>query len=241
MRGLFPTLALALALAPGLAVQPAAAAVRTLEIQIANLAETGAFYEAIGGTGPAPSTATARVSFDTGAAAYSELQHDSTLYRFDGAFRPYLGFEVTIGDVVLATAPSLNANESLYVADGIADRSSDFIDLFRVGSQTPVDLGGGATLGLIELTAYDYDHTIFSGTEPPDLAALLALDDYGYFQIRVGTPSGEVRLETPDTADRGNLSFSEITSEVPLPAGLPLLLAGLGGLGWIAGRRRGAA
>ena len=241
MRGLITALALALALAPGLAAQPTAAAVRTLEIQIADLVESGDFFGEIGVTGPDPTTITARVSFDTEAAPHGENQFRNSRYDYDVAFRPYLSFEVMIGDVILDAAPSLSTTDAIRVQDGLADGTGDIQDRVEIVSTTDQTNAGGAVLANLGLHVYDSDETLFSGTAVPDLATLSAIDGLGYFYVFLSTDSGLSSSGPQDTPGSRTITFSEITSEVPLPAGLPLLLAGLGGLGWIAGRCRGAA
>lgn len=225
--------ALVLALAAMLMAGQAQAVIRTLDVQVTNLVETGDFFGILGVTGPDPTSITARISFDTEATPYFRFSNRQSIGDRDLAAFPYLSFVVTIGDVVVSAAPSVGQLDRILVADGVRDGTQNIPDTVEFHSRTVQPIGVGVALNEVFIGALGNDETTFTGTDIVDVATLNMLDTRESFLMRISNATGfaDLRSESADS-----LTFYEQTAVVPLPPSLPLLLAGLSGLAWL--RRR---
>ena len=111
---------------------------------------------------------------------------------------------------------------------------------------------GGARTALLQFTLTGFDPGEVFGFEtdidPDNTNTIVDFRDVFFNNgtapnavFSVGFSDGTTfALTLPDDVEKSSYTFSESVSDVPLPAALPLLGAGLAGLGFVARRRRGA-
>ena len=128
--------------------------------------------------------------------------------------------------------PSDSVDHRVAVKDRISDGGGDTNDAIEVRSDLySYDPNSYITMSVL---SYDYDETTWSRTDPISASVLNSFSgDLFSFEKNVGVDDDSFSFGVIRST---SIEWSEVPS-VPLPAGLPLLLAGLGVLG-IAGRRR---
>lgn len=170
-------------------------------------------------------------TFDDSATPLSGPSHNVNVSGvYDSVEIPYQSFTATVGGQVLSGQPSLTTNDSVEILDGITDGALGIGDRLLVSSFTDGTSPNGTKILEMVLQATDSDETtfgrsptdpLFSGLAHPSAAELNAL----------GLSFGRVTILRPDGGGVAELqAFNAVFSEVrpvPLPAGLPLLVAGL--------------
>lgn len=213
-------LAAAVAATLALTAGAADAATQTLQATISNvtggaelLAELGI---ASGGT------LTALVSYDSdvssGATTVSGVK-----WSYDRLYSTYTGFSLSGPAETIAAVASDAVNHAVITRDGLADGTADISDLFAVRSYL---LSSDTTLYYrLYLDSWDYDETKWSRGSP--ITAVL-LNSFSrktlLFQKYVTLASGGTQFQKVSSS---SVVWSPV-APVPLPATLPLMLAGLG-------------
>lgn len=150
------------------------------------------------------------------------------------------GFRVTVGVDGASPNPGLLSGIFFDLSDLISETDIAFpIAIDNFGNNT-VDVGGGVNLNGLTSDLFDVGFGFAQTSIYPtalmfsvsDLGGALTLDDW----TRVG-----LRFQTVGANGEGSDKLlSASVGEVPLPAALWLMTAGLAGLGFASGRRRQA-
>jgi len=108
---------------------------------------------------------------------------------------------------------------------------------FGPGGATAASSGSGDAFGLVYCgTLTDTCVMLpdnYTSNDPLAFSAQFAGQSFASLGITATSP-----ISLAFGSNEVNLSFSPLLAPVPLPAGLPLLLAGIGGLGFMARRKR---
>lgn len=226
----------------------ASAATRTIDFTVSDFSTVGydynagqsdndRFFELLGFGTLDTISVTGTFTFDTGADPLRGPEGTNADGEPRQVWLPYKSFsiEITDGtDSLILEAPEIPAGststwESLHVED---NGGSNGYNDFYVISDTNQTLSPGVTSWYFYAQAWDYG--IFDGLDVPSVAELNALDSYERFLFYLrDTRPGENGYGRLDGRD---ITWSESTAVVPLPAGLPLLLTGLAAIAWVSRR-----
>lgn len=155
---------------------------------------------------------------------------------YDRVHLSYSQFSVTIGSETYLGLPSTVEYDSIRITNGITDGTKDQQDAFEVISSSQKWLSPDLQQALLGLHLYDFDESFWNSTSFPSLDTLNALANVnGLFRIRLNTPNNAISTYVEL---RGTVSSIREIPPIPLPATLPLMFAGLAGLGWIGKRRK---
>ena len=154
----------------------------------------------------------------------------------------------TVTKVVTNNSVNVGFDENMLIGAGIdADDGNIFFDLDAgAGNQLSITVGDGSYCGMYDcsgLTEVVFSSMDFSGAELLLGFNVLNAGPLGIVATVLSGTSLKISW-TEGSLSGGTFTLGEYvtgTSEVPLPAALPLMLAGLGALGGLAARRRKAA
>ncbi len=141
---------------------------------------------------------------------------------------PYRSISVEIGGVSWLNSTPSNV-DYVNVSDGLNSSSFDY---FALTTLTPVSGPNGSQISSMSFSLSGI-HTVFSGTTHPTIDELNGLGSANFFlNVRdaSGGPTRQIRYG-------GSHTIVEL-APVPLPAGAPLLIGGLGLLAFMRMRRR---
>ncbi len=154
------------------------------------------------------------------------------IYLYDYRCGTYSALSlITEAGTTNAVGSDVGTDHRIYSQDGMGGRAGDISDYFRARS----DLGSTDpnSYSVFDKRSCDYDETKRgrSGPNTADLLNSFSTDRFTFSKYINGSST---------TIYSSNTTWSEV-SAVPLPAAFPFLIAALGGLAFIGGRRRKAA
>ncbi len=162
-------------------------------------------------------------------------------YGFVYSYLRYKSFSVNVGGVRLDGDLSNNVHDRIYVRDGRWNGRYRITDYFQVLSSTAQALSNEWRLDHLYFYVGDRDLSVLTDVEHPTVTELSRLDEYGYARIglrntRNGASANVYASGTPEITE---IPESPEISVMPLPAGAPLLFAGLAALAVLRRRQRG--
>lgn len=162
-----------------------------------------------------------RLTFD------NDVSNGATLYengghRFTNLYSTYVAFSLITPAKTIIAVPSNGLIHRIFTRDGLEDQIYDIDDQFHAGSQLrSTDPGSYSDLFI---RSSDQNQELWNRATSISASVLNSFsNDVFVFTKYIGGDSHRIQ--------GANIFWSAPAAAVPLPAGLPLLLAGLGALG----------